>query len=51
MIFLFEFSGIPLGIFVGGAVAVCGGVATAFGCVIGCVIVYRYRKNKKSSGI
>ena len=51
MIFVSEFLGISVVGIVGGIV---GGVSGAFGGIagaVGCVIYYRYRKNKKNSGI
>ena len=48
LIFLFEFSGTSIGGIVGGIV---GGVSGVFGCVVGGIIFYQYRKNKKNSGI
>ena len=51
MIFVFEFLGLSVGGIVGGIV---GGVSGVFGSIAGAfggVMYYRYRKNKKNSGV
>ena len=51
MIFVFEFLGSSVGGIVGGIVGGVSGAFVSIACAFGGVMYYRYRRNKKNSGI